>query len=533
MKSLLKITGLIGLVGLLFLTGCNRGPRFDVSLQNGREIAVETDYFQMSNQELFELVASSQTGFINVGVSVILGWADAVILQDQVEIDEEMVEFEYEMLTMFFDDEQLQDMLLVQGFENVESYLDVLRLGMYRINAQIAAVDIADEQIESIYENMFALDEGEEPDEDRMSTEEIKSAIRDILIEERLDMLGFDQYVLANIRYEAQLVIHSKFFGNLYEEFLTLWGVDDLMVETTTNSGVIASVNGHELTNEEFFRSVALQAALTNNTVFFNHLDRHILDEMFEINNDIVREDITNAKLQLLDNFYPQMAMQGLTSEQEIFDAFWLAHLQELAFYDAFGDVTEERLLELYENHIENLERAHLIAITPQRAARHILVEDEDLAIELISRLEDASATELEDLFIELASIYSVEPGADERGGDLGMFPVGRMVPEFNDAVFAMDLYRFSDIPVETVHGFHIIYLYEIADEVDHDDLQSPYFGDIRENLRMQELGRIASNPEYFNEMMFNIRRNHNVRFHYPVLQAQFEVLDRLSQLSE
>jgi parvulin-like peptidyl-prolyl isomerase len=90
--------------------------------------------------------------------------------------------------------------------------------------------------------------------------------------------------------------------------------------------------------------------------------------------------------------------------------------------------------------------------------ARHILVRTEDEAKKIISELKGLKGSALKAKFIELAKKDSIGPSAS-KGGDLGFFSKGQMVPAFNDKVFSMKVGTITKKPVKTQFGYHIIYL--------------------------------------------------------------------------
>ncbi|MEA1955336.1 MAG: peptidylprolyl isomerase [Campylobacterota bacterium] len=92
--------------------------------------------------------------------------------------------------------------------------------------------------------------------------------------------------------------------------------------------------------------------------------------------------------------------------------------------------------------------------------ARHILVKTEDEAKKIITQLKSLKGSALKTKFIELAKEKSTGPSGP-KGGDLGFFTQGQMVPAFNDKVFSMKVGTITKEAVKTQFGQHIIYLEE------------------------------------------------------------------------
>ena len=85
--------------------------------------------------------------------------------------------------------------------------------------------------------------------------------------------------------------------------------------------------------------------------------------------------------------------------------------------------------------------------------ARHILVEKEDEAKALIAALKGGAS------FAELAKANSKDPGSAPNGGDLDWASPGNYGPEFSQAMTKLTKGQFTDAPVKSQFGYHVILL--------------------------------------------------------------------------
>jgi len=116
--------------------------------------------------------------------------------------------------------------------------------------------------------------------------------------------------------------------------------------------------------------------------------------------------------------------------------------------------ISEAKLKDYYKKNKEEFNEKEAVH------ARHILVKTEKEAKEIINELKSLSGQKLQVKFEELAKTKSTGPSGP-KGGDLGFFGPGQMVPAFNDKVFSMKVGTVTEAPVKTQFGYHVIYLQE------------------------------------------------------------------------
>lgn len=170
------------------------------------------------------------------------------------------------------------------------------------------------------------------------------------------------------------------------------------------------------------------------------------------------RPDTPETRAAIIDQLALQMVVaeeavkKGLDKAPDVTDQ--IATLRQSVLAGAYVQdyikthpVTDEMLKAEYD-------RIKATVTGTEYKARHILVEKEADAKDIIARLNKDPAA-----FAKLAMEKSKDPGSKAKGGDLGWFDVKGMVPEFGAAVSKLEKGKFTEVPVKTQFGYHVILL--------------------------------------------------------------------------
>ncbi|WP_372620376.1 peptidylprolyl isomerase [Falsiroseomonas sp.] len=167
---------------------------------------------------------------------------------------------------------------------------------------------------------------------------------------------------------------------------------------------------------------------------------------------------VAAARAQGLDRDAEVRARIARATEETLQQALLLREVQPL--------LTEEALRARYQRDIAGRPAQEEVR------ARHILVPTEQEARAALAEVRRAGVD-----FAEVARRRSTGPGSRE-GGDLGFFKRGDMIPEFEQAAFALQPGQIADDPVRTQFGWHVIKV------EDRRAAPAPTFEESREQLR-------------------------------------------------
>lgn len=137
------------------------------------------------------------------------------------------------------------------------------------------------------------------------------------------------------------------------------------------------------------------------------------------------------------------------------------SHLQK---YLTDNPVKEEELKPAYDQKVAEMPKEY--------RARHVLLEEKAAADQVVKDLNAGGD------FAKIAQSKSTDKGSAERGGDLDWFTLDAMVKPFSDAVSKLEKGKFTQEPVQSQFGWHVILLEDTRSS------EAPAFADVKEQVR-------------------------------------------------
>ncbi|MBE5889555.1 MAG: peptidylprolyl isomerase [Lachnospiraceae bacterium] len=168
--------------------------------------------------------------------------------------------------------------------------------------------------------------------------------------------------------------------------------------------------------------------------------------------NPMFREQMKQqlVALALLSEYGKEEKLEETPEYEKLLESAKRDILAQLAVKQVISaaSVSDDEIKEFYEANKDRFKKGDSVS------AKHILVDDEALCNEVKEMIEKGDKT-----FEEAALAHSTCP-SKERGGDLGEFGKGQMVPEFEEASFAAEIDALVG-PVKTQFGYHLIKVYD------------------------------------------------------------------------
>ncbi len=199
-----------------------------------------------------------------------------------------------------------------------------------------------------------------------------------------------------------------------------------------TTGTVLAEVNGNTITTDDFKAEIDKLPPYLKPMVQSEEGKKELLDSM------IVRQIILE-----------QAKKDGVDKDKEVSDR--MEDLRKRLIVETYLKKKVEKEAQISDQEMKKFydENKDKFKAGDQVKASHILVKSEKEASDILAQLKGGAK------FEDLAKKFSTDSTAS-KGGDLGWFPKGAMVPEFDKVAFSLKEGEMSGI-VKTQFGFHII----------------------------------------------------------------------------
>jgi foldase protein PrsA len=214
--------------------------------------------------------------------------------------------------------------------------------------------------------------------------------------------------------------------------------------------GDVAAVNGQKISRADFDHklesSPAARQTLTQ-LVQQDLIDQYAKDKNVTVTQAEIDKDEADIKAKYPPGQFENILKQQGLTEQDVQSIL----RQQLILKKAVSSqvkVSDSDVKAFYDKNHATFDKPE------QVRARHILVADQNKAKEVLAKLKSGGSWDA------LAKQYSTDPSTKDKGGELGFFGRGQMVPQFQDAAFGAKVDQIVG-PVKSPFGYHVIQVEE------------------------------------------------------------------------
>ncbi|ANC75942.1 peptidylprolyl isomerase [Fictibacillus phosphorivorans] len=257
------------------------------------------------------------------------------------------------------------------------------------------------------------------------------------------------------------------------------------------DSEAIVESKAGDITKEQFYNKMKEQYG---DQVLNQMIDEMVLEDKYKVTDKEIEKETDKIKEELggEDAFKQALEQNGLSDEKQLKERIKSMLLNEKAATEGVK-ISEAEMKKTFEEKYKT-----------EVKASHILVDDEKTAKEVQKKLNEGGD------FAKLAEEYSKDPGSKSKGGDLGFFGKGAMVPEFDKVAFTLEKGKTSDL-VKSEYGYHII---KVTDKRENK------FEDKKEQIE-QELKQQKAKP--ITEILEKLKKKADVQVKDKKLKEQME----------
>jgi len=212
------------------------------------------------------------------------------------------------------------------------------------------------------------------------------------------------------------------------------------------SGGDVATVNGEKISRADY--DAKLESSQQGKAVFNQMVQGLLIDQYAKSNNISISDADVEKKEDDIKSKYPAGQFEQILKSQNLTEDDVKRILRQQLIVEKAVDAN----IKISDADIAAyLAKNHATLDTQEQVrARHILVADLKTAQDVENQLKAGAK------FEDLATKYSTDPSSKAKGGELGFFSKGQMVPAFQAAAFSQPL-NVVGPPVKSPFGYHII----------------------------------------------------------------------------